>query len=257
MSEEVGAVSSMKFVYQAELLSIFFVSSLACGQEPAKQTSQSGPAPLELKLTKGPLWKGNCLELSVQRTNHSQLSISLDATFEGIKIYSSVSDATNALGQGPGQAWMLVYGWTDVVSEPIKLAPEARRQNTLCIAETFPVKETGKEILRQVHVQGKLRIVAVYKIPTWRIIDQPQGKERRAYVRMADNSNLWTFGEVVLEVPVPCPNGIGTSDCLSPPQIFPGEHGVHTFELEHPPAIEIQPPPQPILPIESPSPPKP
>ena len=46
-------MSSMKFVYQAQLLSIFFVSSLACGQEPTKPTSQSGPAPLELKLTKG------------------------------------------------------------------------------------------------------------------------------------------------------------------------------------------------------------
>lgn len=152
---------------------------------------------------------------------------------------------------------MLVYGWTDVVSEPIKLAPGARRRNTLCIAETFPVKETAKEILRQVRVQGKLRIVAGYEIPTWGIIDQPQGKGRRTYVRMSDNSNHRTFGEVALEIPIPCPNGIGTSDCLSSPQIFPGEHDVHAFELEPPPAIEIQPPPLPILPIDSPRPPKP
>jgi hypothetical protein len=138
----------MKFVYQAELLSILFVSSLSCGQDPTKPTGQSGPPPLDLKLTKGPLWKGNCLELSVQRTNLSKSSISLDPTYKGIKIYSSVSDATNTLGQGSGEAWMLVYGWTDVVSESIKLAPGARRQNTLCIAETFSVKETGKEALR-------------------------------------------------------------------------------------------------------------
>ncbi len=247
----------MKFVYKAELLSIFFVSSLVCGQEPTKPTSQSGPAPLELKLTKGPLWKGNCLELSVQRTNLSKFSFFLDAAYEGIKVYSSVSDASNTLGQGPGEAWMLVYGWTDAVSEPIKLVPGARRQNTVCIAETFPAKETGKEILRRVRVQGKLRIVAGYEIPTSRIIDQPQGKGRRTYVRMADNSNHWTFGEVVLEIPIPCPNGIGMSDCLSPPQIFPGEHDVHTFELEPLPAIEIQPPPLPMLPIDSPRPPQP
>ncbi len=257
VSNEVDAVSSMKFVYQAELLSILFVSSLACGQEPTKPTSQPGPPPLELKLTKAPLWKGNCLELSVQRTNLSKFSVFLDGTYEGIKIYSSVSDATNTLGQGPGEAWMLVYGWTDVFSESIKLASAARRHKTLCIAETFPVKETGKEILRQVRVQGKLRIVAGYEIPKWRIIDQSQGKGRRTYMRMADNSNRWTFGEVVLEIQVPCPNGIGTSDCLSPPQIFPGEHDVHTFELEPPPAIEIQRPPLPILPIDRPPPPKP
>lgn len=247
----------MRLVYQAELLSIFFVSSLACGQEPTKPTSQSGPVPLELKLTKAPLWRGNCLELSFQRMNLSKFSIFLDATYEGIKVYSSVSDATNTLGQGPGEAWMLVYGWTDVVSKPIELAPGARRQNTLCIAETFPVKETGKEILRQVRVQGKLRIVAGYEIPTWRIIDQPQGKGRRTYVRMADNSNHWTLGEVVLGILIPCPNGIRPNNCLPPPQIFPGEHDVHTFELEPPLVIEIQPPPPPILPINSPPPPKP
>jgi hypothetical protein len=33
---------------------------------------------------------------------------------------------------------MLVYGWTDVVSEPIELLPGARRQNALCVAEIGP-----------------------------------------------------------------------------------------------------------------------
>jgi hypothetical protein len=246
----------MRFLHQAELLSILVVSSLTCSQESAKPTSQSGPPPLEVKVTKVPLWKDNCLELSVQQTNLSKSSIFLDAIYEGIKIYSSVSDATNTLGQGSGEVWMLICGWTDVVSRPIELAPGARRQNTLCIAETFPVKETGKEILRQVRVQGKLRIVAAYELPRWRIIDQPQGKGRRTYVRVVDSSNHWTFGEIVLEILIPCPNGIGTNDCLSPPQIFPGEHDVHTFELE-PPAIEFQLPPLPILPIDRPLPPKP
>ena len=76
------------------------VTSLACGQEPTKATSQSGPPPLELKLTKTPLWTDNCLELSVQRTNLSKSAIFLDATYsEGIKIYSSVNEAANTLGR--------------------------------------------------------------------------------------------------------------------------------------------------------------
>jgi hypothetical protein len=248
---------SMKCVYKTGLLSLFFVSSLACGQEPEKPTNRSSLAPLELKLTKGPQWKGNCLELSVQRTNLSKSSIFLDAMYEGIKVFSSVNDAAKTLGQGPGAAWMLVYGWTDVVSEPIKLVPGARRQSTLCIAGTFPVKETGKETLRQVRVRGKLRIVAGYEIPTWRIVDQPQGNGRRSYVRIPDNSSHWTSGETVLEIPIPCPSAIGTSDCLSPPLIFPGEHDVHTVEVGPPPAIDFQLPPPPMLPIDSPAPPKP
>jgi hypothetical protein len=82
--------------------------------------------------------------------------------YGGVKIYSSVRDATKALGQGSGEAWMLVYGWTDVVSEPIELVPGAKEQDALCIAETFPVKQTGKETFRQVRVQGTLRVVAEY-----------------------------------------------------------------------------------------------
>lgn len=136
---------------------------------------------------------------------------------------------------------MFLYGWTDVVSEPIELASGTRRQNTLCVAETFPAKETGNETLRRVRVQGKLRIVEGYEIPAWKIVDQSLGKGRRAYVQVLDKSQCWTFGEVLLEVPVPCPKGIGTSQCLSSPQIFPREDDIHTIELEHPPAIEIQP----------------
>jgi hypothetical protein len=193
---------------------------------------------------------GNCVELSFQRTNVSKSSVFLDATYEGVKIYSSVRDATNAVGQGSREAWMLVYGWTDVVSQPIELVPGGKKQNTLCVAETFPVKQTGKETLRQVRVQGKLRVVAAYEIPTWKTIDQPRGGGRRSYVRTVDKSGHWILSEVVLEVPVPCPNGINTSNCLSPPEIFSGEHNVHTIEPESPPDIGVKPLQPPIFPVE-------
>jgi hypothetical protein len=250
----------MNSVYRTGLLPILLVSSLACAQIPAKSRSQPDPPPVKLRLTKAPRWKGDCIELRVQVTNISKLEVFLNATFGGIEVYSSVNDATNTLGRGAGEAWMLLYGWTDVVSEPIRLAPGARRASSLCIAETFPVKMAGKDVLRQVRVRGKLRIVASYEIPEWRIIHQPQGKGRGSYVRMVDYSSPWTLGEVSLEMPIPCPNGSSTSDCLSPPQIFSGERDVYPFQLEppSPPVIETQQPlPLPILPIEPPSPPKP
>ena len=170
--------------------------------------------------------------------------------YDGIKVYSSVSDASNTLGQGPGEAWMLIYGWTDVIPEPIKLEPGVGRQITICIPETFPVKETGKTTLRQVRLQGKLRIVAEYVIPIGRIGDQSQGKEKRGYVRLHESSNRWTHGEAVLEIPIPCLNDVVTADCHASPQIFPGEHDVHTIELEPPPAIDIQPPEMRMLPFD-------
>jgi hypothetical protein len=248
---------SMKFVYQAELLSVLVVSSLACGQARTNSTSRSGSSPLEVKVTNSPLWSDTCLILTLQLTNGSESSILLDGMYEGVKIYSSVIDPTNTLGQGTGQAWMLVYGWTDVVSEPITLAPGASRQLALCIGETFPVKETGKATLRQVRVKGKLRIVAEYEIQAQRIIHRPLGKGKGEYILVPDALNRGTFGEVVLEITVPCPNGTGDTSCLSPPPIFSGEHDVYTIELEPPPAIEIQPPALPIFPIDRPLPPKP
>ena len=232
------------------------VSSLVCGQASAKSTSRSGASALEVKVTKGPLWKDTCLRLSLQLTNRSESSIFLGATYEGIKIYASVSDATNSLGQGSRDAWMLVYGWTVGVSEPISLAPGVKRQLALCIAETFPVKKTGKATLRLVRMQGKLRLVAEYEIPARRIIHHPLAKGKGVYVLVPDISSRGTLGEVVVEMAVPCPNGTGPSDCLSPPRIFPGEHDVHTIELEPPPSIEFQPPALPIFPIDRPLPSK-
>jgi hypothetical protein len=44
----------MKFLYQAELLSMLVVSSLVCGQASTKSTTRSGASPLEVKVTEGP-----------------------------------------------------------------------------------------------------------------------------------------------------------------------------------------------------------
>ena len=149
---------------------------------------------------------------------------------------------------------MLVYGWTDVVPDPIELASRNRRQNTLCVADTFPMKETGKETLRRVRVQGKIRIVAGYEIPAWKSFDQSLEKGKRAYVRVIDKLGHWTFGEVALEVPVPCHGAANPSSCLSPPEIYSGEHDVHAIEPEPPPDIETKPPQPIIFPIDRPTP---
>ena len=91
-------------------------SSFTYGQKPPETTGPSGLQPLEIRLTKPPSWKDNCLEVSIKRVNRSKSRISLlpSTPFEGVEIYSSVTDATNTLGQGVGEAWMLVYGQSDV-----------------------------------------------------------------------------------------------------------------------------------------------
>ena len=198
----------------------------------------------------------NCLELSFQRTNISKSSIFVNSIYDGVKVFSSVRDTSNTGGQGGGETWMLVYGWTDVVSEPIELAAGGKKRNTVCIDRTFPVKQTGNT-LREVRVQGKLRIVAEYEIPTWSTIDFPEGDGRRSYIQTADKSGPWTFSKVVLEVPIPCPHDADTPNCLSPAEIFSGEDDIHTIEPEPPPDIGTKPAYSPIFPIGRPTPPKP
>jgi hypothetical protein len=247
----------MRFSMLASLLSILFAFSFAWAQESRKSPSELSPASLELKLINSPRWTGNCLELDFERANVSNSPVLLNKVYEGLKIYSSVRDVTNALGQGSGESWMLVYGWTDVVSEPIEFAPGKKKRTALCIADTFPVKPTGKETFRQVRLQGTLRVVAEYEIPTWKGIYHPQLGGRETYVRTIDKSGHWTLGEIVMKVPVPCPNGADVSDCSSPPEIFAGEHDVHTIEPEPAPEIEFQPQQPAMFPIDRPIPPKP
>jgi hypothetical protein len=79
------------------------------------------------------------------------------------------------------------------------------------------------------------------------MIDHPEGDGRRSYVRTVDKSGHWTLSEVMLEVQIPCPNGTDTSDCLSPPEIFSGEHDVHMIEPEPPPDIRNELPQAPIF----------
>jgi hypothetical protein len=257
VSNENNRLCHMRFSSIATLSSLLLIGSLAFGQESRKPSNELLSPSLELKLINSPHWTSNCLELSFQRTNVSKSSIFLNAMFKGVKVYSSVHEPPNTTVQGSSSTWMLVYGWTDVVSEPVELVPGRKEQDTICIDGTFSVKQTRGETLRQVRLQGKLRIVTEYEIPTWKTIDQPQGSGRRSYVRTVDKSGHWTFNEIVMEVPIPCPTSTDTPDCSSPAEISPGEHDVHTIEPEPPPTIQNNPPQPSTLPIDGPTPPKP
>jgi len=155
---------------------------------------------------------------------------------------------------------MLVYGQSDVFDPHAKsLPPGTEKQNTYCVGETFEVKETGKEEFRQVRLQGKLRMYAGYgqKAAVRKMNKQKQEKMTRTYLWKGNDSEGWTFGEVMLEIPIPCPNLAADGDCTTPPAIFSGEHDVWTIEMEPPPRIEVRPPSLPTFAINPPPPPKP
>jgi hypothetical protein len=62
---------------------------------------------------------------------------------------------------------------------------------------------------RQVRLQGKLRILAVF-------------------------FGRWGTGKATLDVQIPCPTDAINADCLSPPPVFAGEHDQWTVMPEAP-----------------------
>jgi len=251
----------MKVALKFGFLFLLLDFSLTYGQQPPAAASPSRSQPIEIRLTSPVSWKGNCLEISIKLVNHSKSPIFLDPTpFDGIRIYSSVTDTTNSLGQGAGQAWILVYGWSDVLYLGAKgLAPGTGRPNTYCIGDTFEVTERETEEFRQVRLQGRLRIVAGYeqKNPERKVTKRQQEKMTRTYLTKKNNSDSWTGGETMLEIPIPCPPGFGKADCISPPPIFQGEREVWGWriEMEPPPVLEVEPPSLPAFPASPPPPP--
>jgi hypothetical protein len=220
---------------------LLLASTLTYAQQPLASTSPSDSLPLEIRLAKPPSWQGNCLRVSIRLANRSRFPIFLPHTpFEGIEVYSSVTDTTNTLGLGAGEAWLLVYGWTDVfylgAGSPVQ---GTRSQKTFCIDETFPVKGVEKNSLRKVHLQGRLRVYVNYhqKLPQEKI--GKQHKEETTATSQAKGNNLgsWISGRVILEIPIPCPKDVADGNCTVPHPIFPGEHDAWTIDAPEPPPL--------------------
>jgi hypothetical protein len=151
------------------------------------------------------------LEITIKRANHSKYRILLAPTpFEGVEIYSSVVQAKSTLELSGPETWILVYGWSDVIySKGKTLAPGGQTHDAYYIDESFPVKDIITNKTRQVRLQGRLRILAVFY---WR----------------------WGTGKAKLEIQIPCSIDSVNTDCLSPPPVFSGEHDQWTVVPEAP-----------------------
>jgi hypothetical protein len=205
---------------------------LACpfayGQSSVTLNSQANPQPLEIRLANHPQWKNRCLEITVTRTNRSTSPIFLPL-FSGLVVYSSVTDASNTLGQGNGLAWLPVYGMSDIIDPGTRrLAAGQTRRDTYCIGDTFPVVDSEKKIRRKVRLQGNLRIYASYfrEAPDWQISKQQREEMAQTPPSQWKNYDRWNGGRVMAEISIPCLTGANKPDCTTPPPIFQGEHGV-------------------------------
>jgi hypothetical protein len=218
----------MKIPWQFAFYFLLLFPSLAFGQESSASTSQVISHPLEVHLASPPRWKNRCLELRVRRTNHSKSPIFLPV-FTGILIYSTVTDATNTLGQAAGVVWFPVYGMSGIIDAGFtRVAPGETVQDTYCIWDTFTVMDSLDQMRRQVRLQGNLQIYASYYLeePNWLL--SKWRKEQMAHTSPSQwkNADRWNGGRVMTEIPIPCPKDVTKKDCACPPPIFQGEHSV-------------------------------
>jgi len=205
---------------------LVLVSPCSRAQESSASGGQAAEPALEIRLTTSPIWKDYCLQVSLQRVNHSKSLIFLPS-FNGVLIYSSVIDTSNTLGQGNGLAWLPVYGSSDIVSPDVsRLPPGEEKQNLYCIPDTFPVVDAEKKLRRQVRLQGKLRIYAGYYLeaPKWQISKAQREKMAVTSPDQWKNADIWSGSSVSIEIAIPCPAGSKGPDCSVPPPIFQGEH---------------------------------
>jgi hypothetical protein len=250
----------MRFVRRLGFSFLVVLLPLTFAQQPPAPVDASGASPLEIRLAKPLMWQGNYLQVSIRLINRSKYPVFLAPTpFEGIEAYSSVIDSTNALGQGTGEAWVMVYGWTDVIYlGPRSPIPRSGSEKSFSIWESFPIEGAEKGTARRVRVQGKLRVCVWYsqKLRGPKTSKHPE-QTKGTLGTKKNNSDNWSSGTAMLEIPIPCPSGVAETDCSSPPPIFQGEHEPRLFEPEPPPTIEVQPPALPDFPVKSPTPPKP
>ena len=250
----------MRYVRRLGFSFLVLLLPLTFAQQPPAPVDPSGAPPLEICLAKPLMWQGNYLQVSIRLINRSKYPVFLAPTpFEGIKAYSSVIDSTNALGQGTGEAWVMVYGWTDVIYlGPRSPIPRPGSEKSFSIWESFPIEGAEEHTARRVRVQGKLRVCVWYsqKLPTPKTSKRAE-QTKGTFGEKKDNSDNWSTGTAMLEIPIPCPYEVAETDCSSPPPIFQGEHEPRLFEPEPPPTIEIKPPALPEFPVKSPPPLKP
>jgi hypothetical protein len=218
----------MKVAHCLSFLLIPFVLPTAFSQKVSTSAGPSTSQPLQVVLAKAPFWKNNCLWLNIRRVNNSRFPIFLP-DFNEITIYASVTDATNALGQGSGQAWLPVYGQGDIVSSDVtRLGPGKSNLVTYCISDTFPIVDSEKKMNRQVRLQGKLRIYASYFLEAqkWQYSKQQSQDTSQTPPAKRKNADRGNGGTVLVEIPIPCAEHLGKEDCVVPPPIFQGERAV-------------------------------
>ena len=162
-------------------------SAITCefiARRPSRNLNSSGEAEslqtLEVKMAKTPQWQNGCLQLILERVNHSEKTLFLPV--HGLQISSLARSFSDEFVEEGKERWLAAYGVSDLVSwDATPLPPSATRRDEYCIPSTIIVTNTKKQTRREIPVFGKIRIA--------RKIGWPVRRSRRSW-----NTLEWTKG---------------------------------------------------------------
>lgn len=202
----------------------------------ANQAQEESSAPLEIRSIEPPQWQKDCLNISLDRINHTSSPLFLPDM--GLYIYTSVKELRDDDGTQTRQGWINVYGASDIVSwEATAIAPGATIHYKDCLPAGVFVVNLKMKTRREIPVRGKLRIDAYYFLTEkdWQQDKSSHEEMLRTPPDQWDKIARHDPKVVTFYSAIPCRKPGCESFCNDPPLILHGENRIlpDVFYLDH------------------------
>jgi hypothetical protein len=193
------------------------------------------PEPLEIRLTKPPQWKDDCLSVSLDRTNRSSLTRFLPV--KGLYVDSSVNEIEDDADKKPEQGWRNAYGLSDLGDwGATAIAPGKTVHDELCLFSTIVVVNLERQTRREIPLRGRLKIDAYYFLTEedWQKNKSQKEEMLRTPANQRRETDILYPRVVTLFTAIPCREDGCPSRCDDPPPILHGENRVvpDVFDFE-------------------------
>lgn len=207
----------------------------------ANQLQEKPSAPLEIRLVEPPQWQKGCLNISLDRINHSSSPLFLP--YMGLYVYISVQELGDDAGTQNRRGWINVYGVSDIVGwEATAIAPSAAVHDRNCLPAGVFVVNLKTKTRREIPVRGKLRIDAYYFL-TEKDWQQNKSSHEEMFHTPPDQWHKITRHDpkvVTIYSAIPCRKPGCESFCNDPPLILHGENRVVPDVFNHAPGYEAR-----------------